>query len=207
VKAQAFFFAPFLLALFLKRQLSWKPFLLVPCIYLISLVPAWIAGRNFLDLLLTYVRQSTSYHELSKNAPSFYEWFPDTAYAFLYPAGLILGVSVAFLLLVGLIKSSRNIDQDLIIHAALGFVLIVPYFLPKMHDRYFYPADILAIIYAFYFPKYFFVPIVVIMCSFLAYLPYLFKVSIPISVLSLVLGSMVVVVAHHLTKVLSQDKD
>ena len=48
VKAQAMFFAPFLLALLLKRQLSWKPFLLVPIIYLLTLVPAWVAGRHFL---------------------------------------------------------------------------------------------------------------------------------------------------------------
>lgn len=197
VKAQAMFFAPFLLALLLKRQLSWKPFLLVPFIYLLTLVPSWIAGRNFSDLLFVYIKQSSTYHELSKHAPNFYIWFPDSTYDFLYPAGLVLGLSVAFLIIAGLMKSSRTVDRDLIVQMSFLFVLSIPYFLPKMHERYFYPADVLAIVYAFYFPKYFYVPIVVIICSFLSYLPYLFGVDVPLNLVSLVLGSIVVVAAYH----------
>jgi Gpi18-like mannosyltransferase len=197
VKAQAMFFAPFLLALLLKRQLSWKPFLLVPIIYLLTLVPAWIAGRNFSDLLFVYIKQSGTYHELSKHAPNFYIWFPDSTYGFLYPAGMVLGLSVAFLIIAGLMKSSRTVDRDLIMQMSFLFVLSVPYFLPKMHERYFYSADVLAIVYAFYFPKYFYVPIVVIICSFLSYLPYLFGIDVPLNWVSLVLGSIVVISAHH----------
>jgi Gpi18-like mannosyltransferase len=196
-KAQAMFFAPFLLALFLKRQLSWKPFFLVPFIYLVSLVPAWIAGRNFYDLLFIYIKQSNTYHELSKHAPNFYIWFPNSAYDFLYPAGLVLGISVAFLIIAGLMKSSKAVEHDLIIQMAFVFVLAVPYFLPKMHERYFYPADIFAIVYAFYFPKYFYVPIVVILCSFLSYLPYLFGIDVPLNLVSLILGTIMVVAAHQ----------
>lgn len=198
IKAQAIFFVPFLFALLLKRQLSWKPFLLVPFIYLFTLVPAWIAGRNFFDLFFIYIRQSNTYHELSKHAPNIYIWFPDSAYDFLYPAGMILGLSVAFLIIAGLIKSSRTVDRDLIIQMSFVFALSIPYFLPKMHERYFYLADVLAIVYAFYFPKYFYVPIIVILCSFLSYLPYLFGIDIPLNLVSLILGSMVVVAAHHL---------
>lgn len=202
IKAQAIFFAPFLFALLLKRQLSWKPFVLVPFIYLLTLVPAWIAGRNFLDLLLIYERQSNTYHELSKHAPNFYIWFPDSAYDYIYPAGLVLGLSVAFLIIAGLIKSQRVVDRDLIVQMTFVFVLAVPYFLPKMHERYFFAADVLAIVYAFYFPKYFYVPIVVILCSFLSYLPYLFGIDVPLNLVSLVLGSMVAVVARHFTEAL-----
>jgi len=197
IKAQAIFFAPFLLTLLLKRQLSWKPFLLIPMIYLLTLVPAWMAGRNFLDLLLIYSKQSNTYHELSKHAPNFYIWFPDSAYEFLYPAGLVLGVSVAFLLIAGVMKSRRAVDRDLIVQMSFVFVLVIPYFLPKMHERYFYAADVLAIVYAFYFPKYFYIPIVVIFCSFLSYLPYLFGIDVPLNLVSLVLGSMVVVAVYH----------
>ncbi len=197
VKAQAMFFAPFLLALLLKRKLSWKPFLLIPFIYILTLVPAWIAGRNFSDLLFVYIKQSNTYHELSKHAPNFYVWFPDSTYDFLCPAGLVLGLSVAFLIIAGLMKSSRTVDRDLIVQMSFLFVLSIPYFLPKMHERYFYPADVLAIVYAFYFPKYFHVPIVVIMCSFLSYLPYLFGIDVPLNLVSLVLGSIVVVAAYH----------
>lgn len=204
IKAQAIFFVPFLFAMLLKRQLSWKPFFVVPIIYLLTLLPAWIAGRNFLDLLFIYIRQSNTYHELSKHAPNFYIWFPDSAYDYLYPAGLVLGLSVAFLIIVGILKTARAIDRDLIVQAAFIFVLSVPYFLPKMHERYFYPADVLAILYAFYFPKYFYVPIVVILCSFLSYLPYLFSVEVPLKLVSLVLGSMVLLAAYHFVESLRE---
>lgn len=207
IKAQAIFFAPFLFALLLKGKLSWKPFLLVPFIYLLTLVPAWIAGRNFLDLVLIYAKQSNTYHELSKHAPNLYIWFPDSAYDYLYPAGMILGAGVAFLIIAGVKKSSKPLDRNLIVQMAFVFVLTVPYFLPKMHERYFYAADVLAIVYAFYFPKYFYVPIVVIFCSLLSYLPYLFGIDVPLNVVSVVLGSMLVVVVHHFAVALQNDEN
>jgi Gpi18-like mannosyltransferase len=200
IKLQAIFFAPFLFVLLLKDKVSWKAFLLIPIIYFLTLVPSWIAGRNFLDLLLVYAKQSNTYHELSKHAPNFYIWFPDSAYDYIYPAGLILGIAVAFLIIAGVMKSSRTLDRELILEMAFVFVLSVPYFLPKMHERYFFAADVLAIVYAFYFPKYFYVPIVVILCSFLSYLPYLFGIDVALNLVSLVLGSMVVVVAYHFTE-------
>ena len=106
------------------------------------------------------MNQSSNYHELSKNAPNFFEWFPDSTYSILFPAGLIFAASIVFVMIVGYFKSSQQMDQNLIVQSAFAFVLIVPYFLPKMHERYFYPADVFSIVYAFYFPKFFFVPIV-----------------------------------------------
>ncbi len=205
VKAQAIFFAPLLLVFLIKKRLSWKPLLLVPCIFIAALIPSWIAGRNFYELLFTYMNQSSNYHELSKSAPNFFEWFPDSAYSILFPAGLIFAASIIFVMIVGYFKSSQQMDQNLIIQSAFAFVLIVPYFLPKMHERYFYPADVFSILYAFYFPKFFFVPIAVIFCSFLAYFPYLFNVEVPLKILTVVLGTIVVIVAHHLTIVLKRE--
>jgi Gpi18-like mannosyltransferase len=46
----------------------------------------------------------------------------------------------------------------------------MPYLLPKMHERYFYPTDILSIIFAFYFPEYRWVAISVQLASFFSYL-------------------------------------
>jgi len=51
--------------------------------------------------------------------------------------------------------------------------LVLPFFLPEMHERYFYLADIVSIIYAFYFPRYFYVPVIEQLCSLMSYIPYL----------------------------------
>lgn len=63
---------------------------------------------------------------------------------------------------------------------AIFSVLIVPFFLPKMHERYFFPADIIAIVFAFYFPKFWYTPVVIGMASLLSYLPFLYGIT-PIS--------------------------
>ena len=49
----------------------------------------------------------------------------------------------------------------------------MPYILPKMHDRYFFPADVLSIVFAFYWPRYWYVPIVMGTTSLLAYAKFL----------------------------------
>jgi hypothetical protein len=65
-----------------------------------------------------------------------------------------------------------------------------------MHDRYFYPADVISIIYAFFFPEYFFVPIVIIIASFFAYQPTLFGTeTVPMGFLAAGIFTMLVIVA------------
>lgn len=202
-KMQAMFLAPFLLALLVKKEFAWKSVVIVPSVYLLSLAPAWLAGRPFLDLLLIYLSQSTQYRSLSKNAPSFYVWFPDSVYDFLYPAGLILAMVVALILVIGVHKSQVKVDRELMVQLALLSVLSMPYFLPKMHDRYFFAADVLSIVFGFYFPAYFFIPIAVIASSFFAYFPYLFKVQMPLSVFSGVLAIVIIILSHRFIRALT----
>ncbi|MBC1270570.1 hypothetical protein GNF07_26340, partial [Trichormus variabilis FSR] len=63
-------------------------------------------------------------------------------------------------------------------------VLLMPYILPKMHQRYFYPADICSIILAFYLPQYRWVAIAVQLSSLFSYL----GTPIHIKFFSIVLG-------------------
>jgi len=74
--------------------------------------------------------------------------------------------------------------------------MMAPYFLPKMHDRYFYPADVLSIAYGFYFPAQFYVPVTVCLASFLAYLPFLAGHAIvPLRLLGAAMGLALLAVA------------
>jgi Gpi18-like mannosyltransferase len=57
---------------------------------------------------------------------------------------------------------------------------------PLMHERYFFPADVLSVAYAFYVPRRFWVPILVSLCSTLSYLPFLFGVEpVPVGLLAI----------------------
>jgi Gpi18-like mannosyltransferase len=193
IKLQAVFLAPLLLVLLIKRQLSWKYVATVPIMYVLTVLPAWFIGRPLSELLTLYVSQVGQFPALVMNAPNLYTWLPQGQYSLLYPAGIIYGVIVAFLFVIVVYKSRAEMTPSLLMQLAFVSVLIVPYFLPKVHDRYFFPADVFSILYGFFFPSLFWVPLVVNMVSFFTYVPYLFGTEIfPLWSLALVLLSVIV---------------
>lgn len=208
-KLQALFLAPFLLILLLKKIVSWKSFLWIPVVYLITILPAWFAGRPLKELLLIYFDQANYYHELVQDAPSIYQLVPfqDQLYNVLLPLGLILTLTIVFLLLHSVYKSRVKINREQMIQLALVSVLVMPYFLPKMHERYFFPADILSITFGFYFPSYFWVPIAVETASLFSYTDRLWEITpVPLEYLSILLGGTLWLLKRHLAKTLAWQK-
>jgi len=195
LKLQSIFLAPLLLALALKGRLAWRNLLGIPLVYLVLMIPAWRAGRPLAELLQIYLDQTQYYPFLTLNAPTLYAWLPETMYAVFYPAGIIWAGSFVFLYLIAVLKSRTQLSQASILNLGLLSLLLTPFFLPKMHERYFYPADLLSIVYGFFFPEHFFVPIAMNLISFFAYQPFLFgRVILPTEILSFaVLGLLVLV--------------
>jgi Gpi18-like mannosyltransferase len=202
-KLQAFFLVPLLLALVMKGRLAWKHLLWIPLVYLISIIPAWVAGRPIVALLKIYLDQSQSYPFLTLNAPTLYAWLPESLFTVLYPAGVIWAVSLIFLYLLAVFKSRANLSQELILNLGMLAVLLVPFILPKMHERYFYPADLLSIAFGFFFPEHFFIPMVVGLISFFAYQPFLFgRQLVPIEILTFGVLVILVLVTHRALRAL-----
>ncbi len=199
-KAQAVFLAPLLFALLLRREIPWRYVLLVPLMMLVALLPAWIAGRPWIDLLLIYPSQAGQYEQLSMHAPSALAWIPESGrfYPYFYPLGLVAGVTVALVIAFGIARSRQKLTPGLMVELALLCAMWIPFVLPKMHERYFYPADVLSILFAFFIPQYFFVPLTMITISFFAYQPTLFGTEpVPIGVLSLVVLVLLALVTRH----------
>ena len=176
-KLQSVFFGPFLLWLSVKKEVNWRCVWLSPAVYVVSSLPAWFIGRPFADLLMIYFGQADVFRDLCRNAPNLYQWIPNAYYDF-YPVGMAFTAMVALGIAYFVSKSRVKITADHLVFLATFSVLIMPYFLPKMHDRYFFPADIIAIILAFYCPRYWYVPVVIGSVSVLAYMPYLFNMFI-----------------------------
>jgi len=193
-KAQAIFLLPLLFALLLRREIPWKDLLIVPSIMLLSLVPALLAGRSLIDLLSVYPSQASQYQQLSMHAPSLLSLIPNSGrfYPFFYPAGLILGIAVGLLFPILIYKSRVDLTPSLLIELSLISIMLMPLVLPKMLDRYFYPADVLSILFAFYFPSYFYIPIAMSVISFFAYQPTLFQTE-PVAIPILALGILILV--------------
>ncbi len=161
---------------------------------LLSLVPALLAGRSLIDLLSIYPSQASQYQQLSMHAPSLLSLIPNSGrfYPFFYPAGLILGIAVALLFSILIYRSRVDLTPSLLIELSLISVMLMPLVLPKMLDRYFYPADVLSILFAFYFSRYFYIPIGMSIISFFAYQPTLFQTE-PAAIPILALGILILV--------------
>lgn len=164
-KLQAVFLAPFLLLMLLRRKIQWRSLLIFPAVYILAILPAAAMGRNFGDLLTVYFRQARQYSDISMYLPNLSVWYPKHTPEF---AGTIIAILAVILTLSAVLYFRRlefDLTDDMLVSLALLSVLFVPYILPYMHERYFYPADILAVVFAFYFPEKFYVPIITVLSS------------------------------------------
>lgn len=224
--------------LLLRKKLSLKYLVFIPAVFLLLLLPAFIAGRSAGSLLTIYPDQISSsngvgaagqlnggtnqpnqgngafhgapgqfsgnrtgqpngggtgaFHgrgagqfnngrsggtissdkPLTYNAPTFYQWLPAST-----PVNwkwLGIGLAGLFVVLVGILLwiSKEQITLAIILKVTLVFALAIPFLLPEMHERYFYLADVVSIIYAFNFPRLFYIAIIMQLCSLLSYTPY-----------------------------------
>ena len=167
-KAQALFLAPFFLWMLLKNQVKWRYLPLIPLVYITLIIPARFIGRPLNELLLIYVNQVNRYPELTQRAPNLYQWIHFSR-AELYTAGIILSVYIMLPLTLLVYKSRVEVTANLQIHLAIFSVLIMPFILPGMHERYFISAEIVAIIFAFYLPRNWYIPVVISLTSFMTY--------------------------------------
>lgn len=193
-KLQTLFIVPFLLIMWLKnRTVKLHHFVWIPAVYILSVIPAWLAGRDFKELMLIYLDQSGTYPWGTLEYPNIYallgEAMPDMRHAAEVSGA---GVFMTVLLLGGtayyLYTKDVNLTGELMVTLALFTVAITVYCLPHMHDRYGFLIDLLAVVYGMANTKK-----LPVMCGFfvvsvLSFMPYLIAVHIvPIQYVALAL--------------------
>ena len=146
-KLQSIFFAPVLLIFVLKRRICIRHLILIPVTYIVSILPALLVGRPLGDLLTIYFRQTGTYSSsLTANAPSLLSLLSENL-----PAAAIKWITVLSIVLCGVIvlttiafinKNLKIITPQQTLFISSLFLLCVPWLLPRMHERYFYPAAI-----------------------------------------------------------------
>ncbi len=158
-KAQAVFLAPLLLCLFRKRTAGLRDLGWSALAFFGTLLPAWFLGRPLGEMLSIYLRQGSVYRELTMGAANLWQWVPNDLYPF-WPLGALFTVALVWGLAVLVEKSRVVLTPDRIVFLAAFSVLVVPFFLPKMLDRYFFPAEVFAVVLAFYRPRLWFAPVI-----------------------------------------------
>ena len=168
-KPQGIFFAPLLLLMLLWGRIRWYHLLLVPVVYALCMAPAVAFGRTWLEVFTAYTGQADSGQALTHNAATLYVFIPKTAYTWLFwPAAVAaIGIYLAWVFITW--RTARRLDEPALVLIALVCVTLVPFFLPNMRERYYYPADTLAMILAFMVPSLWFFPILFQIFSLLSY--------------------------------------
>jgi Gpi18-like mannosyltransferase len=177
LKFQTVFIFPLVAFLIIKKETSLRYILLIPLVYLLSLIPVLAIGQPITELLTLYFHQVTNMPGLVYNAPTVFAFIPPTGQEiFLARAGILVGVfSIVVLLIIGLIKTGdRSLSVRDIIQFGLLSSTVVVFCIPFIHERYYFIAELLAVVYAFCFPKQFYISFSIILISLFTYIKYLF---------------------------------
>ena len=204
-KLQSLFLLPFYIIMWLKKKtIKLRHLLWVPMIYVISIIPAWITGRNLGDLLGIYFDQADNYPWGTLEYPNIYallgEVIPDMRHAAevsgagMYATMMLLGCIAYYIY-----QKNVMLTQELAVTLALFMVAVTVYGLPHMHDRYGFLIDLLAIIYGVYRVKRFPVTCGFMLISVLTFMPYLIAVHVvPIQYLAIAQFTLIIYVGYDL---------
>lgn len=180
-KLQSIFFLPVLFLLWLNKKYRFWYLLLVPVIYVVLMIPALICGRSFISCLMVYGEQTGEYTYLSLNAPNIYAFVyksmvtNSSVEQELVPAATVLGLTSILVLCIFIFLTHKDITAEELIKISFLIALFAPFMLPKMHDRYFYLAEVLGIMYLAINPRKWYIPALSIAGSFSGYNVYLFN--------------------------------
>lgn len=145
INLQAIFIGPFLLAMLLARRVPvrWWP---LPLVVVAALwLPAMMAGWPPADLTMVYLKQTQWNRDFVNNASGLWALIvaldprPSDA---LIAAG-VAAAGIAGAALAGWLRRLPR-DPAAILAAATLSVLILPFLMPRMHERYLFLADALA---------------------------------------------------------------
>lgn len=204
-KLQTLFIVPFFLIMWLKgKTIKLRHFLWIPGVYVISILPAWMVGRDFKELLLIYFDQSGTYPWGTLEYPNIYallgESMPDMRHASeVSGAGMFMTIILIGALAYYLYTRDVNLTGQMMITIALFTVALIVYCLPHMHDRYGFLIDLLAVIYGMLDTKKLPVTCGFFVVSIITFMPYLIAVHIvPIQYVALALLGLLLYVGYDL---------
>ena len=149
-KLQAVFLLPMLLLFWIARRLKWYHLAAFPVVNVILVLPAVFAGRGLWDALTVGFQQTGSVGTgLNYNSPSIFALFryiPNTQTA--SAVGILAAALVLALLAMVVWYFRENVNDRVLLLCAVLMSIAVPFFLPHMHDRYFFCADMMTLVLA-----------------------------------------------------------
>ena len=205
-KLQTIFFFPVVLLGLIHKKFRLRHALVFFATYIVTMIPALIAGKPFMEALSVYANQSMNqyYDRLTYGAPNLYMFFPmmdfSTGQPFkwmryipgidgeavnpyinpdLYPdfqhAALYACVILVLIAVIYWLMHWKEITPEMTLRFAVFCAIFLPFVMPKMHERYFFLADVLAVLYAAKYSRRRYLPLLVAGASLTSYCSYLMR--------------------------------
>ena len=162
IKLQAIIFAPVMIAYLLRRPSNLVLLLLaLPLIYMATNAIYLIAGRPLADVISIYFDQATYFERLSLNAAN--PWYliqsnlPHAVISAIYKPAVLVGLCAGIAFSGFIILRLRRVavtDFATWLYCAAISTSVLPYILPKMHERFFFMGELFIFILIWLKPKY-----------------------------------------------------
>ncbi len=184
LKMQSVFILPFLFYVMFSGRLKFYPIYMAFVALMFSFTPSYICGACFKEPFHYFVAQVGGYSQLTLGCANFWKFFSavnmDSSSSPLNKASVFIGLSMILLFTAIVYIRKIRLNDENLVYTACFLIGIVPFFLPHMHERYFYSLDVLLLLYAILKKdkkRYFLVPLMQI-SSGIAYYHYMSGFSI-----------------------------
>ena len=174
-KLQTVFFLPGLLPLWLRKDVKLRHLLLIPVMYMVMMLPALWGGKSMHHVLTVYIQQAGNYKFMTMNGPSLDQCLPAEAAnggpidQMFNQMALMLGFAALAVscIPVSLYRKHLTVESSLLFSVlVLG---AVPFFLPNMHERYMFGADVLSLALCLWAPRRVILPLLFGLASYICY--------------------------------------
>lgn len=180
-KLQAVFLLPvFVICLFNKKNVRIWHFFLIPVTMVLTGIPAILKGRHLNSVFIIFISQIGQYKKSFMNCFVLGSIFPAAGENYACIAPVLISTACVFLFVVFLqvIRSRKELDSFGILSLAFVITFGCFLFLPSMHERYNYIAEILGIIIVVVRPKTICLLIPMLLLTMMTYSHYLFDLPI-----------------------------
>jgi hypothetical protein len=156
-----------------------------------------------METFLIYHDQMNSYPQMMLNTPNIYALLGKVRFEnFNFAAIFMTGIAVISLLYLLYLNREKIILPADYVSIAFVFTLLIPMLLPRMHERYFFLADVLSVVLVFFNKKRWYFAPIIILGSFMTYSQFLLEKSyfIPIEYVSIAMIFVTIIAVKDLVE-------
>ena len=174
-KLQTVFFLPGLLPLWLRKDVKLRHLLLIPVMYMTMMIPALWGGKSLRHVLTVYIQQAGNYKFMTMNGPSLYQFLPAETtnggpiYQMFNKMALMLGFAALMVCCIPVCAYRMRLTVESSLLFSVLVLGAVPFFLPNMHERYTFGADVLSLALCLWAPRRVVLPLLFGQASYICY--------------------------------------